>query len=70
MAPTDPSSARTWRYRFCQPGGLEIETGDFDGNEAAEAYARKLPRAKESPIIVERHNRVDWEYVAEIDQRP
>ncbi len=37
---------------------------------AAETFARKLPKALESPIVVERHNRVDWEHLTEVDERP
>lgn len=60
---------RTWHYRFVQPGGVEIETGEFGGNDLAEAHARELSKAHHSPIIVEYHNLVDWVYVTEADER-
>jgi hypothetical protein len=70
MTNTGPSSAKTSLYRFAEPGGTEIETRAFDSDEAAETYARELPKARETPIVIERHNHVDWEYVTEVDERP
>jgi hypothetical protein len=64
--PTD----RTWHYRFSQPGGAEIETGDFGGDAAAETHARELSTSQSIPVIIERHAMVDWEYVTEVDERP
>jgi hypothetical protein len=70
MTDTGPSSAKTSLYRLAEPGGTEIETRAFDSDEAAETYARELPKARETPIVIERHNHVDWEYVTEVDERP
>lgn len=63
-------SARTWRYRLARPGGDEIETGEFSGDEAAIARARELSTSMEEPIVVERYGLVDWHYVDEVDERP
>lgn len=65
-----PSSAKTWQYRFSRPGHLEIETRDLGGDDAAEACARQISTAQETPVIIERHDHVDWEYVTEVDERP
>lgn len=70
MTDADPSHAKTWRYHFTRPGGAEIEAGDFDGDEAAEARGREISKAEASAIVVERHDLVDWEYVTEVDERP
>ena len=70
MTDTSPSSGKTWRYRFARPGDIEIETGEFDGDPDAESYARELSKAQATPVIIERHNMVDWEYVTEVDKRP
>lgn len=70
MTDTDPSHSKTWRYRFTRPGGEEIETGEHGGDEPAEARAREISKAQESPVVVERHDMVDWEYVTEVDERP
>jgi hypothetical protein len=56
-------------YRFSQPGGTAAETRELDGDTAAEDYARELSKARQSPIVIERHNHVDWEYVTEADER-
>jgi hypothetical protein len=70
MTDTGPSTGNTSLYRFAEPGGAEIETRAFDSDDAAESYARELPKARETPIVIERHNHVDWEYVTEVDERP
>ncbi len=70
MTDSGQSSGKTSLYRFAVPGGTEIETRAFDSDDAAETYARELPKARETPIIIERHNHVDWEYVTEVDERP
>jgi hypothetical protein len=70
MTHTDPSSGRTWLYRFSRPGGIEIETRELSGDETAETYARELSKSQVVPVIIERHDHVDWEYVTEADERP
>jgi hypothetical protein len=70
MTDTGPSSPITHRYRFSRPGGAEIETRDLDSDEAAEAQARELSKGQDTPVIVEHHDHVDWEYVTEVDNRP
>lgn len=69
MTDTGPSSDKTSLYRFSQPDGTEIETRELSGDDAAETYARELPKARETPIVIERHDHVDWEYVTEVDER-
>ena len=64
-----PSSTASL-YRFSEPGDIEIETRQLDDDDSAESYARQLPRAQETPIIIQRHDHVDWEYVTEVDARP
>jgi hypothetical protein len=67
---TDTESAgRSWRYRFSQPGDIEIEIRDLNGDDAAETYARELSTAQQIPIIIKRHDHVDWEYLTEVDER-
>jgi hypothetical protein len=70
MTNTEPSSGKTWQYRFSRPDGVEIETCELNRDDAAEAHARELSKAQESPIVVQRHDMVDWEYVTEVDERP
>lgn len=70
MADTAPSTGKTWRYRFARPDGTEIETGDLGSDGAAETHARELSTAGGTPVVVERHDMVDWEYVTEVDERP
>ena len=67
-----PSSGKLWRYQLSQPDGTVVETGEFNGDEAAEARARELSKTNEVPIVVDRHSgHVDaWEYVTEVDERP
>jgi hypothetical protein len=62
----DPSHGR---YRFSRQGNVEIETGQFASDEAAETYGRGLSKAQDAPVIISRHNIVDWEYVTEVDER-
>jgi hypothetical protein len=70
MTDTDPSSGKKWLYRFSRPGGTEIETRELNGDDSAETYARKLSEAQVTPVIIKRHDTVDWEYVTEVDERP
>lgn len=69
MTDTEPSSGRTWLYRFSRADDVEIETRHFDGDESAESYARELSKAQDTPVTLKRHNHVDWEYVTEVDER-
>jgi hypothetical protein len=72
MTDVKPSFDRLLRYQFSQPGGTVVETGEFNGDDRAEARGRELSQSNASPIIVERHSgHVDaWEYVTEVDERP
>ncbi|MGH9106166.1 MAG: hypothetical protein ACRDZX_10080 [Acidimicrobiales bacterium] len=56
-------------YRFSQPGEVEIETCQLDGDEAAEDHARELSKARQCPVVIERRDHVDWEYLTEADER-
>jgi hypothetical protein len=70
---TDPEpSENLWRYQFSQPDGTVVETGEFNGDDTAEAKARELSKSKRSPIVMKRHSaHVDaWVYVTEADERP
>jgi hypothetical protein len=69
MSETRPAAEKTWRYRFSRPDGEEIEIGEFTGDEAAEARARALSKAQDAPVVIGRHDHVDWEYVTEVDER-
>lgn len=68
MTDVQPSSGKTWRYRFARPGDDEIETRDFDGDGAAETYARDLSKSLLSPVVIQRWHGVSWEYVTEADE--
>jgi hypothetical protein len=72
MTEAEPSSGKLWRYQFSQPGDTVVETGEFSGDDTAEARARELSSSKASPIVVKRHSaHVDsWVYVTEVDERP
>ena len=72
MTDAEPSLGRTWLYQFSQPGGTELETGEFSGDETAEARGRELSKSNTSPVIVKRHaGYVDaWNYITEVDERP
>jgi hypothetical protein len=70
MTETGPTAAKTWRYRFSSPAGEEIEVGEFTSDEAAETRARTLSKAEGAPVVIGRHDHVDWEYVTEVDERP
>jgi hypothetical protein len=72
MTDVGSSSARLWNYRFSQPDGTEVETGEFSGDDTAETRARELSTSHDAPIVIHRHSaHVDaWEYVTEVDQRP
>jgi hypothetical protein len=69
MTDTQPSSGRTWRYRFSLPGNEEIEIRELNSNNAAEDYARELSKARHAPVTIQYHDLVDWMYVTEVDQR-
>jgi hypothetical protein len=69
MSITGPDG-EVWLYRFSRPGGVEIETRELADDDAAAAIARELSRAQETPVVIERHDHVDWEYVTEADERP
>jgi hypothetical protein len=70
MSDMGPPSGKTSLYRFSRPGGVEIESRELDDDDAAEAYARALPVARETAVVIQRHDHVDWEYVTEVDERP
>jgi hypothetical protein len=72
MADTEPSVGGTRRYQLSRPDETVVETGDFDGDDAAEARARELSKSTNSPIVVKGHSaHVDsWVYVTEVDERP
>jgi hypothetical protein len=72
MTDAEPSRETIWRYQFSQPGDTVVETGEFSGDNTAEARARELSKSKASPIVVKRHSaHVDaWVYVTEVDERP
>ena len=72
MTDADPSFGRLWRYQFSQPDETVVDTGEFNGNDTAEAKARELSQSKDSPIVVKRHSAHvdDWVYVTEVDERP
>jgi hypothetical protein len=67
---TPLSSGKTWRYRFARPGGDEVETGEFTGDEGAIGRARELSTSMDEAIVVQRYGLVDWHYVDEVDERP
>jgi hypothetical protein len=70
MSNTGPDGEKRWLYRFSLPGGVEIETRELTSDESAEEIARELSRAQVTPVVIERHDHVDWEYVTEADERP
>lgn len=70
MTETPSSSGDARRYRLTRPGGEELETGEFSGDEAAIARARELSTARAEPIVVERYGMVAWHYLDEVDERP
>jgi hypothetical protein len=70
MSDTQPPSGSTWRYHFLRPGGDEVETGEFTGDEPAIARARELSASMVEPLVVERYGMVSWHYVDEVDERP
>jgi hypothetical protein len=67
----EPSSGKSWSYRFTQPGGPEVETSQFNADAAAETRGRELSKLHDTPIVIHRHSaHVDgWEYVTEVDER-
>jgi hypothetical protein len=69
VSDTEPSAGRTWSYRFSRPGNVEIEICDLHGDGAAEAHARELSTSQHTPVIVHRHDHVDWEYIIEVDEQ-
>ena len=69
MADLQSPAAGTSLYRFLQPEGTEVEQQQFTDDDAAEEHASDLSKARQTPITVERHDHVDWEYVTEADER-
>jgi hypothetical protein len=70
MTDAEPSSGRRSLYRFSRPGAIEIETGEFNGDDTAETRARELSKTNATPVIIRRHQHGDdWEYVTEVDER-
>ncbi|MDA8288770.1 MAG: hypothetical protein M0014_10045 [Actinomycetota bacterium] len=69
MAEPTAAAHRRYRYRFARPGNVELSTGEYESDEAAEAAARRVSSDQQTPVIVERHDLVDWEYVTEVDER-
>jgi len=65
------SAGKLWSYRFSKPGGSVVGTGEFNGDDTAEARGRELSKSNDAPIVVHRHSgHVDaWEYVTEVDER-
>jgi hypothetical protein len=65
------TSGKTWSYQFSSPDGSVLETGDFTGDDTAEARGRELSKSNDAPVVVHRHSgHVDaWEYVTEVDER-
>ncbi len=51
------------------PGGEEIEISELNSNDAAEAHAREMSKARQTPVTIQYHDLVDWVYVTEVDQR-
>ncbi|MGH9129857.1 MAG: hypothetical protein ACRDY2_13090 [Acidimicrobiales bacterium] len=70
MTATGAPSGKTWLYCFSRADDVEVETCHLSGDDDAEAHARELSKAQEVPIVVKRHDMVDWEYVTEVDERP
>ncbi len=72
MTDAEASLGTLWRYQFSQPGDTVVETGEFSGDDTAEARARELSKSKASPIVVKRHSaHVNaWVYVTKVDERP
>ena len=56
MTDAEASLGTLWRYQFSQPGDTVVETGEFSGDDTAEARARELSKSKASPIVVKRHS--------------
>jgi hypothetical protein len=69
MTDPEPSLNKRWRYRFSRPGDIEIEIRELDGDDGAAAHARELSTSQDTPVIIQRHDHVDWEYVTEVDER-
>jgi hypothetical protein len=71
MSDTEPTSGSTEQYRFSRPDGDEIETREFNGDDAAEAFASELSKSKSIPVVIHRlYGSVDWRYLTEADERP
>jgi hypothetical protein len=71
MTDAASTSDRTGRYRFSTPGGPDVETREFGGDDAAEIWAHELSKSNAAPIIIHRHEGGDdWVYVTEVDERP
>ncbi|HTV11860.1 MAG TPA: hypothetical protein VME20_08345 [Acidimicrobiales bacterium] len=69
MTYSGPPAGSTPLYRFSEPGGAEIETRELADDDAAEERARELSKDREAPVVIERRDLVDWEYVTEADER-
>lgn len=41
----------------------------MNSDEDAEVRARELSQGQGTPVIIEHHDHVDWEYVTEVDNR-
>jgi hypothetical protein len=72
MTNAEPSQGALWRYQFSRPDETVVETGEFKGDDTAEARAREISTSTASPIVIKRHSaHVDaWVYVTEVDERP
>jgi hypothetical protein len=68
MTEPPPPTSKTWRYRFVRPGGEEVGSGEFTGDEAAIVQAREVSTSVAGPVVVERFGLVDWHYVDEVDE--
>jgi hypothetical protein len=70
MTEAESSNGRLRRYRFRRPGAIELEIGEFDGDDRAERRARELSKSNTTPVIIHRHQHGDdWEYLTEVDER-
>ncbi len=67
-AHSDPAD-RYFTYRFTKRGSSETEERAFRNDTEAERYARDLSKSTQAPVLIERRDHVDWEYVTEADER-
>jgi hypothetical protein len=70
MVASGPPSRRIRRYRLSNHDQGEIEIIEAQDDEAAEAHARSVSKARKMPVIIDRQTIVDWDYVTEVDERP